>query len=632
MVSIIFFIIQFVVSSTHQIELSGLPIGFALVQLKANRTSSPMRISLVRTISGNDAAEKGAVQVPANFTGVASSDADTITESIAGSRKRAGAPESAGRIAKNASVHPHPRSTGGSSASDDAQDAAATKLPIEGPLPVLLRVHLQVKNSTLPWHMDIFGRMKEAEAPARALLYADSGKWTLLTISVIVMILLDYLILEPMSRRREPLPVNVETALEDTYKCSSVFSKSLSRKVIMQLCRRSSSIAELFGVSFPDEPSKDGGKTIKDMGTCDKACQVGGQSDENDSPSEEPCQRGHESEDDFSSLPSEDPCDGDDEFDEVVARRFELLGESMDSAVNLEELKSFYRDEIQPMSSSTFTRHIFALIFWVGLAGAFNVIVWERMGTDAAWQFSSGYILEWLLSMDNLFVFHLIFKMYRTPRELVHKALFAGIVGALLFRMVAFVALTEVMSMLSWARFAFGIFLTYSGVMTAIGDDDDEADVGNNFLVVMLERALGERILKRYDKRGILVSIGGKLHATLLLPVIVCIEVSDILFAVDSVSAKVAQIPDYYLSYSSSIFAMFGLRAMFFIVQEMVDMFDMLKYGLSFILVFIGAELIFSDYIEVPAQTVCALICGVFAICIGASLLTRGGHDDKEKC
>merc|ERR1719271_379303 len=101
----------------------------------------------------------------------------------------------------------------------------------------------------------------------------------------------------------------------------------------------------------------------------------------------------------------------------------------------------------------------------------------------------------------------------------------------------------------------------------------------------------------------------------MLVPVIVCLEITDIVFAVDSVSAKVAQIPDVYIAYSSSVLAMFGLRAMFFIVRDLVDMFDMLKYGLCFILVFIGIELLLEDRVQLPAQVVCVLVVSVFLVC-----------------
>mmetsp|Transcript_14014 Transcript_14014/g.24593 ORF Transcript_14014/g.24593 Transcript_14014/m.24593 type:complete len:119 (-) Transcript_14014:69-425(-) len=107
-----------------------------------------------------------------------------------------------------------------------------------------------------------------------------------------------------------------------------------------------------------------------------------------------------------------------------------------------------------------------------------------------------------------------------------------------------------------------------------------------------------------------------------MVPVIFCLEMTDILFAVDSVSAKVAQIPNYYLAYSSSVIAIFGLRAMFFILRDMVDFFDLLKYGLCFILVFIGVELLLEDYVKLPAQVVCVVIFSVFLVCISGSTAT----------
>mmetsp|Transcript_31245 Transcript_31245/g.89590 ORF Transcript_31245/g.89590 Transcript_31245/m.89590 type:complete len:523 (-) Transcript_31245:107-1675(-) len=260
------------------------------------------------------------------------------------------------------------------------------------------------------------------------------------------------------------------------------------------------------------------------------------------------------------------------------------------------------------------------LLFWVLVAAAFNGIVLYRRGWDSGVQWCSGYMLEWLLSFDNLFVFHLVFATYKTPRGLLHKALFLGILGAVVFRMFFFMALSSLLHLVHWIRFVFGIILIYSGVQAARGDDDEES-IADSWPVKLLKTCLGSRLSEDYDAEGRLFcrSADGRLRATLLVPVIVCLEVTDILFAVDSVSAKLAQIPDYYIAYSSSVLAIFGLRAMFFIVRDLVDYFELLKYGLCFILVFIGIELIFSDYLRLPAQVVCVIILSVFLVCIAGS-------------
>lgn len=226
--------------------------------------------------------------------------------------------------------------------------------------------------------------------------------------------------------------------------------------------------------------------------------------------------------------------------------------------------------------------------------------------------------------MDNLFVFHLVFKLYATPKAQVHKALFVGIVGAVAFRMIGFMMLASLLHYIYYARFLFGIFLIYSGIQAA-NEDDDEADPENLKVVQWLKWCLGERLLQQYDSKAdsIFVWENGKLCVTLLFPVIMCLEFTDILFAFDSVTAKVAQIQGFYIVYSSSIIAIFGLRAMFFVIEDLVDCFSSLKYGLCIILVFIGIELMIADYVNLPPQVVCIVILSVFVVCVATSMATE---------
>lgn len=265
-------------------------------------------------------------------------------------------------------------------------------------------------------------------------------------------------------------------------------------------------------------------------------------------------------------------------------------------------------------------KNAYVLATWIFCGMAFNAMIWAKKGREAGIMWCSGYILEWMLSMDNLFVFHLVFRIYATPKELLHKALFIGIVGALAFRMCFFMALASLLNLVHWFRFVFGILLIWSGVQAA-QENDDEIDVDNLKPVRWLKWCLGARLIQSYDtqERRIFVTGDGKVQATLLVPVIFCLEMTDVLFAVDSVSAKVAQIPNYYLAYSSSVLAIFGLRAMFFLLRDMVELFDLLQYGLCFILVFIGIELLIEDYVKLPAQVICVVIFSVFLVCISGS-------------
>lgn len=283
---------------------------------------------------------------------------------------------------------------------------------------------------------------------------------------------------------------------------------------------------------------------------------------------------------------------------------------------------------------------IIVLCFWISIGLLFNCYIGLRHGFDDALHWFNGYVLEWLLSMDNLFVFHLVFRLYRTPEKLLHKALFWGIFGAISFRMLFFIALNSLLHVLHWFHYVFGVLLIISGIQAAREDDDDEQDLESSMVVKSLKWMFQER-LTDYDMEGRLVvwpkadptSIRApRMQLTMLVPVILCLEVTDILFAIDSCSAKVAQIPDQFLAYSSSVFAMFGLRALFFIVNDLVNRLHLLKYGLCFILVFIGAELLIADYVKLPASTVCAVLVSVFFLCIVLSTVFPSQPVQADRC
>lgn len=265
--------------------------------------------------------------------------------------------------------------------------------------------------------------------------------------------------------------------------------------------------------------------------------------------------------------------------------------------------------------------HVGILGFWVVIACLYNIGMWLRMGKNIGLDWCTGYLLEWMLSMDNLFVFHLVFETYKTPANQIHKAVFVGIVGAVVMRMVFFMLLSTLLHLFTWVRFVFGLFLVWSGIQAARADDDDEDDVSDTALMRGLNWLLGDRILDRYDDNQAMFVYGqnGQLQVTALFVVICCLELTDILFAVDSVSAKVAQVPNQFVAFSSSVLAMYGLRAMFFIVHDLIEIFELLKYGLCAVLVFIGIELCMSKWISLPSSTVCTVICAIFGTCILAT-------------
>jgi tellurite resistance protein TerC len=299
--------------------------------------------------------------------------------------------------------------------------------------------------------------------------------------------------------------------------------------------------------------------------------------------------------------------------------------------------------------------------FWVLCAACFcGYIYWSR-GAHPAANWGSGYLLEWMLSFDNIFVFHLIFQIYSTPDDLKHKPLFWGICGAVFFRLI-FLFIGEYMLHTLWfAHLLFGGFLVYTGIKSVTVDDEDD-DPSKNWLVQFLSRRLP--FVSYYDAKGaffVKVPVDGasqpllttgdtpsssqeagergygtidfaavrqqnprvrtETRATMLFLVVICLEVSDILFAVDSVSAIVAQVPDLFLAYTSAVFAMLGLRAMFFIVDELVQLFQFLKYGVAAILVFIGIKLILGKLVHIPPGVVCIILFATLGLSMVVSVL-----------
>eukprot|EP00747_Dinoflagellata_sp_TGD_P134359 gnl/TRDRNA2_/TRDRNA2_175313_c0_seq17.p1 gnl/TRDRNA2_/TRDRNA2_175313_c0~~gnl/TRDRNA2_/TRDRNA2_175313_c0_seq17.p1 ORF type:complete len:443 (+),score=110.84 gnl/TRDRNA2_/TRDRNA2_175313_c0_seq17:92-1420(+) len=309
----------------------------------------------------------------------------------------------------------------------------------------------------------------------------------------------------------------------------------------------------------------------------------------------------------------------------------------------------------------TITRAVLYSLFWVLLAGCFCTWVYFWFGPPQAFMWASGYMLEWMLSFDNLFVFHMIFSVYGTPNRLKHKPLFWGICGAVFFRLVFIFVGEYLMHTMFFMRFVFGGFLIYTGVKTVTTEDDDEDpsqhpavqflqkrvpfvsayDTHGAFFVRVKIDEKGEPILpepdeskalvddaesdtkkiETYDFSAALADDNGRSkterRATMLFLVVVCLEISDILFAVDSVSAIVAAVNDLFLAYTSAVFAMLGLRATFFIIDVLVSLFSLLKYGVATVLVFVGIKLMIGKWYHISPAVVCLVLFGA----IGGSML-----------
>jgi tellurite resistance protein TerC len=254
---------------------------------------------------------------------------------------------------------------------------------------------------------------------------------------------------------------------------------------------------------------------------------------------------------------------------------------------------------------------------WIALAAGFAVLVLFWHGRPPALQFVTGYVIELSLSVDNLFVFLVIFRYFKVPDEHQHKVLFWGIFGALVMRGAFIVAGVGLISRFHWITYAFGALLVYSGIKL-LRQGEMEIHPEKNPVLRLFRRALP--VTKEYVGGRFFTRKNG-LYATPLLVVLLVVETSDILFAVDSIPAVLAITLNAFIVYTSNVFAILGLRSMYFALAGMMDLFHYLHYGLSVVLIFIGIKMLGSHYVNVPTEWALATVLLVLGISILASLV-----------
>lgn len=228
-------------------------------------------------------------------------------------------------------------------------------------------------------------------------------------------------------------------------------------------------------------------------------------------------------------------------------------------------------------------------IVWVGLAVAFNAFILWQFGIGKAKLFLTGYLIELSLSIDNLFVFLLIFTFFKVPKKYQHRVLFWGIMGALVMRMIMIFAGATLVENFHWVIYLFGAFLLYTG-LNMFREQDDNFEPHEHLIVRLATRYI--RISRHYDGDKFFVVSDGVRTGTLLLLVLITVEVTDLVFAVDSIPAIFGITTDRFIVYTSNIFAILGLRTFFFLLSDLADRFHFLKYGLAFILTFIGLKML----------------------------------------
>jgi len=253
---------------------------------------------------------------------------------------------------------------------------------------------------------------------------------------------------------------------------------------------------------------------------------------------------------------------------------------------------------------------------WIALAVIFAVVVFFWHGRTSALEFVTGYVIELSLSVDNLFVFLLIFRFFHVPPVHQHKVLFWGILGALIMRAVFIVAGVGLIQRFHWIVYVFGAFLVYSGIKLFF-QEEAEIHPEKNPVLRLFRRFVP--VTKDYEGNKFFVRRAG-LYATPLFIVLLVVETTDLLFAVDSIPAILAITRDAFIVYTSNVFAIMGLRSMYFALAGMMEMFRYLHYGLSLVLVFVGAKMLLSHYLEIPTPVALAAVAGVLAISVIASV------------
>jgi tellurite resistance protein TerC len=254
---------------------------------------------------------------------------------------------------------------------------------------------------------------------------------------------------------------------------------------------------------------------------------------------------------------------------------------------------------------------------WIAFAGVFAILELFWHGHVPALQFVTGYVIELSLSVDNLFVFLMIFRYFKVPDEQQHRVLFWGILGALIMRGVFILAGVTLIRRFAWITYLFGAFLVYSG-FKLMRQGETEIHPEKNPVLRLFRKAFP--VTKDYVGGKFFVRTAG-LYATPLFIVLLVIETTDVLFAVDSIPAVLAITLNAFIVYTSNVFAILGLRSMYFALAGMMEVFDYLHYGLSVVLIFIGAKMLAAHYIEIPTLWALAIVLLVLSVSVVASVL-----------
>ncbi|CAO97949.1 TerC family protein [Erwinia tasmaniensis] len=273
-------------------------------------------------------------------------------------------------------------------------------------------------------------------------------------------------------------------------------------------------------------------------------------------------------------------------------------------------------------------------LVWVTLSLLFNAAFWwyltDTVGREVAdtqaLAFLTGYLIEKALAVDNVFVWLMLFGYFAVPAALQRRVLIYGVLGAIVLRTIMIFAGSWLVTQFSWLLYLFGAFLLFTGIKMALSKEDDSA-IGDKPLVRWLRGKM--RMTDKIEGEHFFVRQNGLLYATPLLLVLIMVELSDVIFAVDSIPAIFAVTTDPFIVLTSNLFAILGLRAMYFLLANVAERFSMLKYGLSVILVFIGVKMLIVDFYHIPIAVSLGIVGGILALTLLINAWVNYRHDRK---
>lgn len=280
----------------------------------------------------------------------------------------------------------------------------------------------------------------------------------------------------------------------------------------------------------------------------------------------------------------------------------------------LVDLGVFHREahEVKPKEALTWS------VIWVSLALAFNVFVYFQFGPKAGVDFLTGYLIEESLSVDNLFVFVLIFNYFAVPAQYQHRILFWGIIGALVMRASLILVGGFLIDSFHWMMYIFGAFLIYTSVRMAL-EDETSVEIEANPVIKLMRRWFP--VTNVYHGQRFTIREKGRIMATPMLVVLVLIESTDLVFALDSIPAIFGVTTDRFIVYTSNIFAILGLRSLYFLLANVIDKFHYLKYGLAAVLGFIGVKMVIKEWFDIPTLISLVVVAILLASSVVASLM-----------